>query len=180
MGTLIHACTCNETLILVDVIQICVSRSAKSSFIKVLGKPYTTHMTLRYPGHPALTHCSNPKPIGSRRNRDVPHNFSATHFSSRFWPLSGPDDVETLWTSGPTRSDRLCCRSAIKKPSASRYFRLFVTNSLRLPNTPLETILYFFELRIRKTLRRNSCAQLSSQLHTFTEISSHYVLPATT
>jgi hypothetical protein len=88
----------------------------------------------------------------------VPHNFSATHFSSRFWPLSGPDDVETLWTSGPTRSDRLCCRSAIKKPSASRYFRLFVTNSLRLPNTPLETILYFFELRIRKTLRRNYCA----------------------
>ena len=84
MGTLIHASTCNETLILVDVIQICVSSSAKSSFIKVLGNPYTTHMTLRYPGHPALTHCSNPKPIGSRRtgNRDVPHNFSATHFSS--------------------------------------------------------------------------------------------------
>ena len=84
MGTLIHASTCNETLILVDVLQICVLRSAKSSFIKVLGNPYTTHMTLRYPGHPALTHCSNPKPIGSRRtgNRDVPHNFSATHFSS--------------------------------------------------------------------------------------------------
>ena len=138
MGTLIHASTCNETLILVDVIQICVSRSAKSSFIKVLGNPYTTHMTLRYPGHPALTNCSNPKPIGSRRNRDVPHNFSATHFSS---DSSGREAVPmtlTLWTSGPTRSDRLCCRSAIKKPSASRYFRLFVTNSLRLPTTPLE------------------------------------------
>ena len=134
MGTLIHASTCNETLILVDVLQICVSRSAKSSFIKVLGNPYTTHMTLRYPGHPALTHCSNPKPIGSRRNRDVPHNFSATHFSS---DSSGREAVPmTLRHTVDERTysftDRLCCRSAIKKPSASRYFRLFVTNSLRL------------------------------------------------
>ena len=157
MGTLIHASTCNETLILVDVIQICVSRSAKSSFIKVLGNPYTTHMTLRYPGHPALTNCSNPKPIGSRRNRDVPHNFSATHFSS---DSSGREAVPmTLRHCG--RADLLVqIDYVVGVPSKSRRRRgtsdcLLQTVSVCRPLHLKETIL----LRIRKDFaKKRSCA----------------------